>query len=508
MKKLFYNQKVWLLALCLPFLYQLAAYAQPNCQVGIYATHSPANVLTYTFQAYPLVDSSCFSPNSTYSWNFGDNSTGTGNNVTHTYNQAGNYLVCVTATTVFGFTVTACDTVVVGTPQNCNISFSTTINGYTVGALPSFVGPSGCFNVNTIYTWNWGDGSSNQINSPMAQSHTYAANGTYNICLTAFTPGVAPIPTYCASITINNIPTVSVIGQVLGGGNCLNLPTQVRLIAVNGPEEFSQTIGTGPDSCYYYFQIPAQPQRAWVVRAEPQDMSDYLPTYLGDVLFYTDATIFSTPNTPNQVNPPINLIPNMYDSLPWDSLPPGLGTITGNVLGAGTVVTSMLNGYNVTTTFQPQNAQVIVLNAAGQPVAIATVNANGSFSIPGLPQGQYTLRIECPKVPCQPIPFELTEGNLNRNFQFSASGNGINILTSNKKNLSEIQMTVAPNPAHSAISLYGINGQVSILDAQGRTVLRTSQHQQISIENLPVGLYTIKGQSPDGKVISTRFVKN
>jgi|GEM_PF-2721178 len=508
MKKLFYSTRVWILAMCLPILSTLVAMAQPNCAVGIYQYSNPANNLMINFQAYPMFDSTCFSPNSTYTWNFGDNSTGTGQNPTHTYNQPGMYGVCVTATTTFGFTVTQCDTVIIGNIMNCSLNYTYTQNGNSVVVSPVTGGPSECYNVNTVYTYTWGDGTSTVTGSTNPQTHSYSNNGTYTVCLSAFTPGVAPIQGTCMAISVNNTPMVGVFGQVLGGGNCINLTTTVRLIAVNGPEEYTQTIGTGPDSCYYYFSIPTTPSRAWVVRAEPQDMSDYLPTYLGDVLYYTDATIFSTPNNPMQTNPPINLIPNMYDSLPWDSLPPGLGTITGTILGAGTTVTSILNGYNVTATFQPQNAQVIVLNSAGQPIAIATVNANGTFSIPNIPQGQYQLRIECPKIPSQTISFEVTAANLNRNFTFTTNGSGINSTTSTKKNVEAESLSVAPNPASSHISFYGVVGSISVLDAQGREVMRTSNHQNISIEHLPAGLYTLKGQGKTGKTLTTRFIKN
>lgn len=495
--------------MCLPFLSALVAMAQPNCQVGIWSSPSPANALTINFEAYPLFDSTCFSPNSTYTWNFGDNGTGTGRNPVHTYNQPGVFGVCVTATTTFGFTVTQCDTVTVGPVMNCTLNFTYTQNANSITLVPITGGPTECYNINTVYTYSWGDGTSTTTGLTSPQSHSYSTNGTYTVCLNAFTPGVAPIQGTCVAVTINNNPSVGIFGQVLAGGNCLNLPTIVRLIAVNGPEEYTQTIGTGPDSCYYYFTIPLAPQRAWVVRAEPQNMDDFLPTYLGDVLYYTDATIFSTPNSPiGQTNPPINLIPNLYDSLPWDSLPPGLGTITGTILGAGTTVTSMLNGYSVTTTFQPQNAHVIVLNSAGQPIAIGTVNANGTFSIPNIPQGQYQLRIECPKVPSQTVSFEVTVANLNRNFTFTTNGTGINSTTSNQRNVEGEMVLVAPNPASSAISFYGVVGQISILDAQGRPVLVTSTHKNISIEQLPAGLYTLKGQSPTGKILSTRFIKN
>lgn len=142
------------------------------------------------------------------------------------------------------------------------------------------------------------------------------------------------------------------------------------------------------------------------------------------------------------------------------------------------------------------------------PVAIATVNSNGTFSIPNLPVGQYELRIDCPKIPSQSLSFELTESNLNRTFFFNTDGSGINSTTANNPSVSTETMTVVPNPASNNISFYGVEGKVSIIDAQGRKVISTIDHRNISIAHLPAGIYTIHGQSKLGKSISTRFVKN
>lgn len=509
MKTLFYNGKVWTLALCLPLLSTLMAVAQPNCAVGIWASPSPANAMMINFEAYPMFDSTCFSPNSTYTWGFGDNTTGTGKNIVHTYNAPGIYGVCLTATTTFGFTVTQCDTVFVGNPQVCLLNYTSAQNGNTITLVPTTGGSPNCFNVNTVYTYSWGDGTSTVTGSTDPQSHTYASNGTYTVCLNAFTPGLPLIQGTCNSFVITNTnPTTNISGMVNGGGACLNSTVNVYLIAVDGPEQHMFTLNGGPDSCYYWFNISQQPSRNWIIWADPVNNADYLPTYLGDVMYYTDATIFSTPTSFGQFNPTINLIPNFYDSLPWDSLPPGLGTITGTITGAGTTVTSVLNGLNVTATFQPQNARVIVLSSAGMPVAVAAVNANGTFSVPNLPEGQYTLRVECPKVPSQPVTFTLEQGNMSRNFFFTTNGAGINSTTATQKSIAGEKLTVAPNPSSSYISFYGAEGKVSILDAQGRVVLSTTNHLNINVAALPSGLYTILGTSKTGATLTTRFVKN
>lgn len=499
---------MWLLAICLPFFSLTTAFGQLQCNPGIYAVASTPGSFSYQFSAYSWPDSNCYNANTVYNWNFGDNGTGTGKTANHTYNAPGYYMVCLTVNHQ-GTTLTTCDTVMVGISGNCILNFTTNIVGTTVTAVPNFAGGSNCFIPGTVYTWNWGDGIINTVSTTGPQTHTYAVPGSYVVCVKATYNGFLVGQEFCLIVQIGNPnPTVFIAGQVFAGGQCMNQSVKVRLISLDSDEEMTMNTGNGPDSCYYWFSVPAQPIRPWVIRAEPQSFTDYLPTYLGDVIFYTDATIFNTPANPGQTNPLINLVPNLYDSLPWDSLPPGLGIITGNILGAGTVVTSTLGGHTITATFQPQNAQVIITTAGGQPVAVASVNANGTFTIPNLPVGVYSLRVECPKIPSQSVVFELTAANMNRNFIFTTNGSGINSTTANKPLLQSEAMQVFPNPAIDFISLHGAVGTVKIMDAQGRVVMETTQHQNITISQLPSGLYSVKGQNKDGKALTARWIKN
>lgn len=507
MKKQIQISSLWLLACCLPFFSLTSAFGQLLCNPGIIATPTSPGSLGYQFNAYSWPDSNCYNTNTVYTWNFGDNGTGTGKTVNHTYNAPGYYMVCLTVNHQ-GTSLTACDTVMVGFSGDCILNFSTNTVGTTVTAIPTITGSPNCFIPGTLYTWNWGDGNFSTVSNPGPQTHTYAVQGSFVVCVKATYNGFPVGSEFCQMVEIGNPnPTVFIGGQVFAGGQCMNQSVKVRLISLDSEDELNMNTGNGPDSCYYWFNIPAQPIRPWVIRAEPQSFIDYLPTYMGDVIFYTDATLFNTPASPGQNNPVINLVPNLYDSLPWDSLPPGLGIITGNILGAGTVVTSTLGGHNITATFQPQNAQVIITTSGGQPVAVANVNANGTFSIPNLPVGVYSLKVECPKIPSQQVVFELTAANMNRNFIFNTNGSGINSTTANKPLLNSEAIQVVPNPAVQFISLHGAVGMVTIMDAQGKVVLETKQHHQISISQLPAGLYSIKGQNKDGKALTTRWIK-
>jgi PKD repeat protein len=65
-------------------------------------------------------------PNSgiNYVWNFGDGSSGTGQNPTHSYNGSGPYMVCLTVSNTFlGCTATSCDTVGSNQGSGCDATF-------------------------------------------------------------------------------------------------------------------------------------------------------------------------------------------------------------------------------------------------------------------------------------------------------------------------------------------------------------------------------------------------
>ena len=100
-------------------------------QVGSNPTHcsftassNPFHNLTIDFQA----NSGLFS---TVTWDFGDNTSGTGVSVSHAYSAPGSYPVCVTILTN-GVSCTQCDTVVVSsTPPGCRAGFIATNLGLT-----------------------------------------------------------------------------------------------------------------------------------------------------------------------------------------------------------------------------------------------------------------------------------------------------------------------------------------------------------------------------------------
>ncbi|MDR6971731.1 PKD domain-containing protein [Leifsonia shinshuensis] len=117
-----------------------------------------------------------------YAWDFGDGTTGTGVNPTHTYGSAGTFTVTLSVTDNQGLAGAPVQQQVTTTlpPNQAPVaSFTSSTNGLTVSVDGSASSdPDGTI---ASYAWDFGDGAT--ANTATA-SHPYAAGGTYTVTLT------------------------------------------------------------------------------------------------------------------------------------------------------------------------------------------------------------------------------------------------------------------------------------------------------------------------------------
>ncbi|MGB3948758.1 MAG: PKD domain-containing protein [Bacteroidia bacterium] len=177
---------VIIIAVCSQF-----TYAQSACQAHFNYTES---ALTVSF-----VDSSYGSTTATnWTWNFGDGTTSNMQNPTHTYLQAGTYIVCLSAYTPFtNCQSTYCDSIVVGNSGNCFAGFTFAVDtlnpNKVMFADSSSVG---------IVNWQWDFGDATTANTQNSL-HIYANSGYYSVCLTT-TDAQGCTSTYCDSVMIGD----------------------------------------------------------------------------------------------------------------------------------------------------------------------------------------------------------------------------------------------------------------------------------------------------------------
>jgi uncharacterized repeat protein (TIGR03803 family) len=153
----------------------------------------------------------------TWNWNFGDGSTSTAQNPSHTYTRAGTYSPSLVATNSNGVAVPGFGPSITVAPPTVTFTASPTSGAtpltvsFASGNVDSASGP--------IAHWNWtfGDGSTSTAQNP---THTYYVPGVFHPVLTAAdnlggtVTGAGP-----ASITATNVPGyLAYLGLVLNGG--------------------------------------------------------------------------------------------------------------------------------------------------------------------------------------------------------------------------------------------------------------------------------------------------
>jgi PKD repeat protein len=169
---------------------------------NIISVGNVANYCNITFYPDPLnpntfvFTSTQSSPSSMIAWDFGDNTVGTGQSVTHTYNAAGTYVVCVIERdSAQNLVCQNCVTVQTsGNGAACQASFFATsfgLDAYFIDMSVAQLAP-------VIYNWDFGDGSTSTAQFPQ---HTYAAPGLYNVCLSISDGNCSD--TFCSPLLID-----------------------------------------------------------------------------------------------------------------------------------------------------------------------------------------------------------------------------------------------------------------------------------------------------------------
>jgi PKD repeat protein len=151
-----------------------------------------------------------------YAWNFGDGTTGTGVQPTHTYAKAGAFTVQLTVSDSANLSATASTTATIATLVNPTAVAGGPYTG-TTGQAVSFNGAGSTDpNGSTLtYAWSFGDGSTGSGATP---THTYATAQTYSATLSVTdTYGLTGSAT--ATVTIGNPiqpPTANAGGPYTG----------------------------------------------------------------------------------------------------------------------------------------------------------------------------------------------------------------------------------------------------------------------------------------------------
>jgi PKD repeat protein len=137
---------------------------------------------------------------SAYNWTFGDGSTSTAQNPSHSYAAGGTYTVTLTVADNLGATNSASQSVTVNRPPVA--AFSSGCTALTCSFTSTSSDPDGSI---ASYSWTFGDGSTSTAQNP---SHSYSTGGTYTVTLTV-TDNLGATNPISYTVVANTPPSVN-----------------------------------------------------------------------------------------------------------------------------------------------------------------------------------------------------------------------------------------------------------------------------------------------------------
>ena len=503
------------------------------------------------------------SAGSTYSWSFGDGNYSSKKNPNHCFSSSIPTTVCLTVIdSTKGCQSTFCDSVVFGylngnnldsnntsldsnnisldstnysldsnytsldslynnwdstytSLDSNNTSIDSTLNS---GCQAAFSYDDSCYfhfysnslgvSSQTLYGWNFGDGGYSFNQNPV---HTYATNGSYTVCLSILDSVSLCTSTICDSVVVTcaGIDTLfNLTGSVALTNDSLypNL-AKVYLIKYNAVKKTLKAVSkTDADfGGYYQFSnISAGDYlvKAWLKKGSP-DYKKYLPTYLGDQLYWSKATTVNLTN--DSYGNDIHLIAGLN--------PGGPGFVGGKVS----------KGANKTSSddISVEDVAILVLDMNNNPVMADVTDDQGQFSLDGLAYGTYQIYTEVEGRMTTPIIVTLDANN--------ASVSDLDIVINSGEvvaGIAELELAdevssvgeIYPNPtsANAQIDIALKDDMVIdiiICDALGKIVSSQKSELQsgsqkliLNTASLKKGIYTVQVRSNETSIAHKQLV--
>ena len=468
----------------------------PDCENFYW--YVPLTNYGYTFfgESIPI-------PADEYFWDFGDGTTGTGQQIDHTFDPASGDVFMVSLTT-FSYNPNN-DSCVAESIQEVwiNNSGSDCENLFDFESVNNidytFFGEAFPMPAEEFF-WNFGDGTT--ANGQVV-THTFnpALGNVFNVCLTtySYSPiGDSCMAESCQEIYIGGQSGVEIFGTVIAE----NAPVDFALVGLFGMDSiggFSYEFTTTESGSYLFENVP-EGNYYLFASLTPQSslFYDYFPTYYSNAIFWFDADLISLGEPEN---------PYQIDLIPITSYTSGPGIISGNVI--------MENGNKT----PGENILIMLMDENNNPIRFVQTNENGDFSFSDLALGTYHLTVEMPGINSEIAVVLLNEDLNTFTLQFFVNNTSAYLnIHNNLFALSSIG-DIYPNPVSSKANLEveimeNTNILLQVINQTGSIVLNKTlildigrQTIELNTKDFSPGLYYVQLIGPDGNTVSRKFIK-
>lgn len=372
---------------------QILQGAMSFCNANYFAVLDTSTGLPNVFKFFD--NSSASSPINQRLWDFGDGATSNQLNPVHQFlnysPQPDTFNVCLTIITITGCTSNYCFPFIISPNAPCNAFFSQTqVSGNLLNL--NFHNQSQTLTPIAYARWDFGEGSRSNALNPQ---HSFPYPGYYNVKLEITTIDSCKSH-FQKTVKVGNPNYYTLFGQSFSSNYPL-LDTGVAYLYRTYPNNYIQAVDTihfGSMGCYYFFQL-IEGHYKINIRPLPSSVfyNSLAPTYYSDVLHWQAANHITLNS--NQFNADVHLKPLTPQS--------GQGSISGSVYSAPASGTSL----------PVKDVMILLLNEAGQPVAVSYSNAAGFFSFASLATGYYTVYAESAGKFTLPVNVKIEQQNMN-----------------------------------------------------------------------------------------------